>query len=88
MSALTFYSMALAFISLVFTSASAVCFAPPLFRSNEEIENMSATICDGNPHLEKALKKDRRNSQIGFFFLSLGFAFQTLSIFIQLVYGY
>jgi hypothetical protein len=85
MSILTFYPLALSFISLVFTSASALCFAPPLFRSNEEIENMSATCFDGNPHLEKALKKDRRNSQIGFFFLSLGFAFQTLSILIQLI---
>jgi len=87
MSIPTFYPLALSFISLVFTSVSALCFAPALLRSIEEIEKMSATIFDGNPDLEIGLKKDKRNSLIGFIFLALGFVFQTLSILIQLVNG-
>jgi len=46
---------------------------------------MCKTIFGGNPVMAKELIKDRRNSHIGFFFLSLGFMLQTLSIILQLL---
>ena len=79
------YSIVLSLISLIFTFRAAIYFAPPLFRTDEKIKDMSATIPDGNPTMETELKNDRSNSRKGFLCLCLGFAFQTLSFIAQLV---
>ena len=57
----------------------------PLWRKDSEIENMTATIVDGNPYFEDALRKDRMNRIVGFTLLLIGFGLQVISILIQII---
>ena len=67
------------FFSLIFTTASAIVFALPLIRSDKEIENISGTYFDANPHMKRALILDRRTAFLGLLLLSLGVLFQIVS---------
>jgi len=70
-------------ISMISTFLSAVFFAPQLIRTDKELWGMSLNLGSRNPAMLNALKKDRRNAQIGLCLLSLGVEFQIFSIYFQ-----
>jgi hypothetical protein len=70
-------------ISMVSTAISAIFFAIASLRTNEEIEKMCQIRLGGNPLMKKSLMIDRKNTQIGLCFLSIGVEFQIFSMYLQ-----
>ena len=80
-----FYSLIASTISLIFITASTIFFALPLLPTDEEINSISSTCFDSNPHMQNALIKNRKNAFRGLSLLSLGVLFQVISISIQMI---
>ena len=84
------YSTIASILSLIFTAGSALVFALPLIRSDDEIQKISGTSFGENrysplpinPHMKRALILERKMAYLGLFLLSVGVLFQILSIFI------
>ena len=58
--------------------------ASGLLMDDETIDRLSGTYWNKNPHLEKKLKKDRRDAKTGLIFLGVGFFFQFLGLLLNL----
>jgi hypothetical protein len=69
-------------VGLIFDFIGALLLLIPLLKREEEIEKELHTVIGGNPHLRKAMKRDRLLGLVGFIFLILGFAFQIVAIFV------
>jgi len=73
----------LSIFGLFLSSVSAMILAWAALPSDETIENLSATIMAGNPHVKEQLKKNRNIARIALLLLGTGFVCLIISQFIK-----
>jgi hypothetical protein len=69
-------------ISALLTLLSAFFFSGQFLRTDDEINKMTLTCCGGNGFMSEALKKDRKNAQIGLCLITLGVFCQVVSFYL------
>jgi hypothetical protein len=84
------FALIFSFFGLFFTTWSAWVFSRPLNLKDDEIEKISKSHGSPNPYAHNAINPDMKNALIsdremarrGLKFLTLGFIFQAISIFL------